>query len=126
MSMLSWLRMRAERSSSLAVDFLTAAKITAKHRKITIPQLSMFFWIADRELHGIETTYSDLRDEFERFGRTVHTTYKVWFGPSPTFPHGVEWLRFVQDPADGRRRTMHMTEEGVAVMCVMLGWRNEP
>jgi hypothetical protein len=82
----------------------------------------MFLWLAHADAKGSPASFSDLRAEFEVFGRSVHTTYKIWLDRSPQFPNALGWLETRPHPDDGRRQTIHLTDKGAKrLRAVLMG-----
>lgn len=116
-------KLRAGEWSGFAAALLYLSEVTAKGgsdknggKRLSISQLACFCHIALGELDGSPVTFSDLEIIFGDSKRTLHTTYKVFLAPSHNFPHGLDWVRQEENPADRRVQFLRLTDKGSKVI----------
>jgi hypothetical protein len=89
--------------------------------RTTTSQLTFFLFAAMADIRNTPTTFNEIREAVgPSIGRSLHTTYRVFLDGNRSSDHnrakGLEWLRTETDPHDNRRKYLHLTEKGKAVL----------
>lgn len=89
--------------------------------RTTGSQLTFFLFAAMADIRNSPTTFNEIREAVgPAIGRSLHTTYRVFLDGNRSSDHnrakGLGWLRTETDPHDNRRKYLHLTDKGRAVL----------
>ncbi len=81
--------------------------------RMTGLQMQTFLMIAVAHARERDLTMTDLREESgELIGMHMNRSYQFFLPPSARNPEGLGWVMTEEDPLDGRRKYLRLTEKG--------------